>query len=202
MSDFLNIELEPILNYLKSFLKNPIKEIRTLPEWEWRTLMAISFIFGAASGSLHGLFSGSFLGFIYGLIFFPILLSISYLIISGFFYYFFLFFLKTEVSFIKIITLMILSNIPFLASYIISPLASPLSLIGIAASGILLIVGFVDALHLPKNIIVRLVGALLAFHFIMWIWSHIQISQQSSIRQNKSIERQNLDILEKEIKEF
>jgi hypothetical protein len=199
MIEYLKKEWSTVFTYFSLFVRNPLKEIRTLPNWEWQTLIFVNGALGAACGSLNGLFSGNFLWLFLGLIVFPITFIVADIIISGFFYYFFLFVTNKDLPFKSIFTLLTLANIPFLALYIISPLASPLTLIGVAISGILLIVGFVDNFQLPKKIVVRLVAVMFGIHFLMWIWGTIQVATKN-YDGNSEIQRENLDILEKELK--
>ena len=199
MSDELRREWLNVFEYLKAYFVNPIAKIRNLPDWQWQTLLFLCGILGAISGSLNGLISGQIINILLGFLLTPLTLTVAYFVISGFFYYFFQFVLGRQINFKQIFTLMTLANIPFLAMFIISPLASPLSLIGVAASGVLLIVGFIDYFMLPKKAVVRLIISMFAFHLIMWIWGSIQIHQEKIIEKS-STTRENLDILERELK--
>ncbi|MCB9026836.1 MAG: hypothetical protein H6625_10995 [Bdellovibrionaceae bacterium] len=195
---FKNDWLE-VFNYLKVFLVNPVQHIRTLPDWDWRTILFFLGLLGSLSGSLHGLVSGSFTSTILGFFFLPLSLTVIHFIIAGFFYYFVLFFLHREISYKQLFLLLILSNTPLFALYVLSPLASPLILLGIAFSGILLIVGFVDYFLLPRKPILRMILALFIFYILMWIWGAIQTSQVKKIERAPTT-RENLDLLEKELK--
>ena len=199
MWDKFRNDWQEVFAYLKMFLVNPVTQIRNIPDWDWRTNLFFLGLLGALSGGLHGLVSGSLLSFILGFIFLPLSLTIVHFIIAGFFYYFFLFVLGREVSYKQVFLLLTLANIPLLALYILSPLASPLVLLGVAASGILLIVGFVDYFLLPKKQIVRLMLALFVFYVVMWIWGTIQTTHKERTERQPTT-RENLDILEKELK--
>ena len=190
---------QEVFDYLKDYLVNPVGKIRNIPDWDWRTNLTLLGALGACSGSLNGIVSGSFSGVILGFIFFPLSITLVHFIVSGFFYYFFLFVLGREVQYKQIFLLLTLANIPYLAINVLAPLASPLYLLGIFISGILLIVGFVDYFLLPKKPVMRLIIGLLAFYFVMWIWGAIENSQIEKIKRQPTT-RTNLDILEKELK--
>lgn len=190
---------QEVFAYLKLFIVNPVKQIRYLPEWDWRTNLLFLGALGALAGSLHGVVSGSFVSMILGFLFLPMSLTVTHFIVSGFFYYFILFILHREVSYKQIFLLLSLANIPLLALYILSPFANPLLLLGVGLSGLLLIVGFVDYFLLPRKPILRLILGLFIFYFLMWVWGSIQILEQKKI-ENRPITPKNLDILEKELK--
>ncbi|MCB0390981.1 MAG: hypothetical protein KDD58_06815 [Bdellovibrionales bacterium] len=190
---------QQVFAYLKLYLANPVAQIRKIPDWDWRTNLFFLGVLSAISGSLHGLVSGSLFSFILGFIFFPLTLTVVHFIISGFFYYFSLFIIGREINYKQIFLLLTLANIPFLAIYILSALASPLLLLGMAGTSILLIVGFVDYFLLPKKVVMRVILGLFTFYVVMWIWGTIQTTEIKKMKSEPTT-RQHLDILEKELK--
>jgi hypothetical protein len=109
---------------------------------------------------------------------------------------------KRELPFQQLLVLITLANLPVLATNIVSPIASPLNLLGVAGAGLLLIVGLVDGFQTPKQLTIKLVVGLFVFHFLVWIWGHITVTENANSRRSQSIEREDIDLLEREIKEL
>lgn len=73
-----------------------------------------------------------------------------------------------------------------------------LTLLGILVTGILLIVGFVENLQVPKKPLIKIMMGLFAIYFIFWIISSIEINREQEHLKSKALP-ESLDILQKEL---
>jgi hypothetical protein len=190
--------LNEVLHFLLSYLKNPVHAMRTLPEWDWYTLLAFYTAAAASCGVLAGIISLRFTQVLAGLIVFPISATLGAIILSGFFYYTFSFFFHREVTLKKLFTIVALSLLPFFAVYTISSWLEPLKLIGFGVSSILLTVGLVEHSHVERKPIVRLIGGLYGLYLVFWIFS--MISSRSETEHLKDLATpESMETLTKEL---
>lgn len=161
-------QFQKVLDYFKIYIKNPVQALRHPPDWDWNTLLFVYTASAAACGVLAGVISFRISQIFIGLIFFPISACVGALILSAFFYYTFLFFFRYEMSLRFIFTIVTLSLMPFFALYTFSVLIEPLKLIGFAATGFLLVVGFAENSHLDRKKIIKIIVGLYLFYFIFW----------------------------------
>ncbi len=184
---------------LLQFIKNPIEGMRHLPNWDWPFLLVCQAIAAAASGVAAGIVSGSVSRLFAGLIFVPISNALVTAVLAGFFYYTFSFVFQQPSTFQRIYVNLVFAQIPSLVLFAISPLLPPLALLGPAATGILLLVGFVDNLGLDRRRITRLLLGMYAVFVVFWILN--TISQRRSVEAFRDrATPESLDILEKEMK--
>ncbi len=184
--------------FLLQFAKDPVKSVRELPDWNWKTLAVFHGSIAGISGLLSGIVAGSFSKMILGAIFIPFTSLIINLVSAGFFYYFFMFFLAREINFKQLLTLFILANLPMMALYTITPILPPATLLGLAATGVLLIVGLVDFFLLPKKPVMQLIIAIYSVYCLMWVFSLIHEKINETPRHQQA-SPESLDILEKEM---
>jgi len=155
------------------FLKNPLNEISFPLPWSWQKSILYYAVISIAAGILNGLIPPNIYHIAFGLIFMPIITFVTSHILAGFFYYYFQVFEKRMVNFLEIFHLVILANIPFLLVHTLSSLVPPITLIGLAFSALLMIVGLTDKLNLNKKKSIQLVSLLYLMIFAVWIWEKI-----------------------------
>lgn len=173
--------------------------MKLLPEWQWPTLFFVQTTVAAIAGLLTGIVSASFTKILIGVILYPISNGILLTLTSGFFYYFFLLFLKEQKKLKRIFTCCFFASIPLLALNIAAQKIAPLYILGLFVSSLLLIVGFVENLRLPKNIIKKIVFSLFAINTVFWIAQQINYAHKKETQRFKTTP-ESLDILEREIK--
>lgn len=191
-------ELRSMPQYLVAFLRSPLEKIKICPQWEWPTILILQGILAMFSGALAGLVKHSFADFLGGLIVLPLSSAIVLAIGSGFFYYTFSLFLKRDLSFKSIFTLMVLSGIPFLIFRILFSIVSAVQLVGLAFSAALLIVGFTENFMLPRKFVLRLILGIYSVFLVSWAVHQIQ-QAQLSYRPKTDVTPESWKILEKEI---
>lgn len=160
------------------FLRHPVKEVKKLPNWPWPRLIFLQISVTAFAGLAAGIIDKKmFFSIVAGLITMPILTFISLMISTLFFYYCFQVFASTTLSLRRLFTLLLFANIPYFIFQILSGLVPPITLVGLAFTGFLLIVGFVENFYLNKKLVIRIVAALYAVIFCMWMWEKITSTQ-------------------------
>ena len=188
-----------VLHFLLEYFKNPIIGIRQTPEWDWPTVIIVQGALSSICGLLSGVVAQSVSGALLGFLFFPITSVVTHFVVSGFFYYTFLFFYKNQVAFRQLYIVTVLANLPFIVLTILSPLLRPVTLVGLAVTGLLLLVGFVENFQLPKRSLARFLLVLYAIYVIMWVVSTLNLSKKETAFR-KMATPESLDILEKELR--
>lgn len=173
----------PIQEFIRVFIryiKNPVREIQHLPDWGWRDLILFQVAFTAATGAASGLLRVQVLSVFYGALIVPILTGLTIGVGSLFFYFYFQVFLGRTLSFRRINTIVFFANIPFFIFQMISHLFPPISLIGLAFAGLILIVGFTENFKLERKKVSRMIFAVYALFLLLWIWSRFDAQEFES----------------------
>ena len=189
-------ELPKLFNYLWALIKNPVEEIKNLPEIKWPTLVAFQFCLSLVSVTIANLLAP------FSITFFNVLISlIAAMLATGlaslFFYYFFLIVFEKQLSFIKIFTLVLFAHIPFAIFHLAGYFFPPSDLIGLMISGMLMVIGLVENFNTPKRIAIKLMAICYSVFLVYWIAQMI-ISQDHV----KEAEPKPLDKIEKEVQDF
>lgn len=171
----LRSKIKESIHYLFEFAKNPIQEIKRLPNWTPKHVLLVHIVLSVGSGFLSGLISFKIYHIFFGLLFFPVISTVLTLILTSFFYYYFQVFEKRSVSFLKLATLVVFANLPFYLFHAGANYVPPLTLLGLAFAGLLLIVGLSENFSLERKKAVKLVISLNAVIFLVWIWNQMEI---------------------------
>lgn len=156
-----------------SYMRNPIQGIRHLPDWSWPELIIHQLIITAATGALAGFVQSSFLSTLHGLVIIPLITAVLISVSGLFFYFFFQIFAGRTLSLRKIMTLIFFANVPYFIFQTISFWFPPVSLIGLAFTGLILITGLVDGFDLPRRLVARTVISLYLLFMLVWLLSRI-----------------------------
>lgn len=106
-------DLFEIKQILIPFIKQPVANIKKLPDWHWRTLIIAQVLMTSFSGMLSGLFQRSVPSILFGFFMMPLLTLMTVSISSLFFYYTFQIFTEKHIEFRKVFTAVFFANIPF-----------------------------------------------------------------------------------------
>jgi len=106
-------------------------------------------------------------------------------VLSGLFYYIFLFFYQRELSYLRIFEHFVFASIPAVLISTVSPFLPPMTLVGVAATGLLLVVGFVENFQIPKKPLTKLIAGLFMVYVLIWISSSINFYQDKKEFQQK-----------------
>lgn len=166
-----------VFQYILHYLKNPIEKIKSLPDWNWTTLLVTLVVISIGSGVLTGLVPPNFFRLMGGIIISPIVGVVTSFVGSLFIYYYFQVFEKRTCAFRKIFTLILFANIPFFLFQIGAEIIPPITLVGFAFTALLMAVGLTENFNMEKRRALRLVSILFAIVFILWLWNRIDISR-------------------------
>lgn len=189
-------ELPSLFNYLWTFVRNPVQEIKTLPKIQWPTLVAFQFCLSLISVVISNLLAPFTITFVNVLVSLVIAMVATGLV-SLFFYYFFLVLYNRQLSFIKIFTLVLFAHIPFAIFHLGAYFFPPTDLIGLAISALLMIVGLVENFDVPRKLATQLMVALYSIFFVYWVAHLIALKEH----QDTSMP-QDLDKIEREVKDY
>lgn len=166
-------EFKVDLHLIFNFLKYPLQEIKKPLPWSWVKTVVIYAVLSIAAGLLNGIISRNIYNMAFGLIFMPIITFVTSHVLTGFFYYYFQVFERRQIQFLEIFHMVVLANIPFLIIHTVTSLLQPLTLLGLASSAFLLIVGLTDKLSLNKKRAIQIVSALYFLIFAVWLWEKL-----------------------------
>lgn len=176
--DLILNEILEVKNFLFHFLRHPLTEIKSAPQWHWYRIIGLHVTVAALSGAIAGLLEKKIIfSIVAGLFLTPILTSIFLGVAAVFFYYCFQLFLKQTFSFKKICTILVLAYIPQMVLQIVSAYVPPVFLVGMAFTAILLVLGFTGNFQIERKKATQIVGSLYAIFAILWL-----ISQASNAR--------------------
>ena len=186
MADIRDVNSTSVVHQLKidllfilEFLKNPIQNISRLPNWSWKKTVVINVLLSVTAGTLNGLIPPNIYNIAFGLLFMPLITLLLTHILSGFFYYYFQVFEKRSVDFLNLLRMVVLANVPFLILHSLTSLLPPLTLLGLAFSALLLVVGLTESFSLDRNRAIKLVSALYVMVFIVWLWEKVDTRRLS-----------------------
>lgn len=174
---------------LGEYLRNPIQGIQNLPDWSWLEIFFHVTLFTAAMGAIAGVVQSSFTSVFYGLLIIPLITLILIFVGAFFFYYFFQVFASRSLQFRKIVILIFFANIPFFIFQTISEFFPPISLIGLAFTGFILIAGFTTQFGLDRRMVARSVILIYALFMLVWLWSRID-AMNFEKSMNQSLQRE------------
>lgn len=163
------IDLKELIEFLYEFIKKPVEKIALLPNWNWPSLFAVQIVLALVSGTLAGLIKLNFYRIAFGLFIMPVVSTLAALLLAMFLYYYFQFFEGRVESFRKILTLVILSSIPFYLFQVLSEYFAPVTLIGFAFTSLLGIIGLSENFAVERKRAYQIVGLLFILVFVAWI---------------------------------
>ena len=160
---------------LIQFLRNPLREIKHIPDWPWPKILAVQAVVTAICGGLRALIdSRNIFIVISQLIISPLFQVITAGVTALFFYYSFQIFLSKTISLRQIFQMVFFASIPFYAFSILTGIVPPIFLIGFAFTSVLLIVGMVEKFQIEKKFAIRLLLVINAIVLILWILQRIE----------------------------
>jgi hypothetical protein len=177
-SKYLPPLAQEIQQALIRFLRHPLSEMRSLPDWDWQRLLLLHFFITASTGVLSGLTGPRvFGGILSGLFFKPVVTLIILAISSLFFYYCFQIFAGKTVAPRQLFTVILFANIPQFIFQVLEVLVPPIVLVGMAFTAFLLLVGFVENFKLDRRLASRIIAFIYVLFFTLWMWNKISTSQ-------------------------
>lgn len=172
--------------------------MRTVPEWDWPTLLILQGAFAAACAIIANLVSRDIIGMFIGLVMGPVFSYLMVAVGAGFFFYTFQFFFKREIPYRQVYTHLVFATIPLLIVIMVAPILPPIMLIGTAGTLMLLYVAFVDVFQMERVKTKKLLIGLMVIYTVFWTSQLVQTTtKHKTLRQKATPE--SLDILQKEL---
>lgn len=162
------------------YLKNPMQEIRRLPDWSWKFLIINQLVVTAALGAISGLMQRNVLSIFQGLIVVPIITAFTIFVGALFFYFFFQVFGGVTLTFRRLMELLFFANIPFFIFQTVSHWFPPINLIALAFAALLTIVGLCDNFQLERKMVIRTVAGVYVLFLAVWAVQYLAISKSQS----------------------
>ncbi len=197
--NLLRAKLKEGILVLPHFAKNPVQAMRTLPDWDWPTMLILQAALAAMCAVVGNLLERDLFGMVTGLILAPIASVVVLAVGSGFFYYTFLFFFKREIPFRQIYLHLIFASVPVKIVSMAVPIIPPVILIGVAAAMYLLFIGFTDNFHLERAKIKKLLIGLGVIYGLFWATQFISYAKKYE-RMRLKATPESIEILENELK--
>lgn len=194
----IKARLKEAVLVLPHFGRNPVQFMRRLPNWEWPEMLILQAIFAAACAILTSAVARNILGIITGFVVGPLTQLVLVGIFAGFFFYLFMFYFHRNVPYRQIYLHLMFAAIPSQLANILSPVIAPATLIGVAATAMLLYVGFVSNFHLEARKIRTILYGLVAVYVISWAIQMVGTSHKHERLREKATP-ESMDILEKEL---
>lgn len=191
-------QLQSLKSFMPIYARNPVDGMRRLPQLDWSMLLGFHVVVAAICGIIGNLIERNWLGAIASTIVAPLAAFVLTFFLTGFFYYLILIVFKTTPSFYSILQNLIFAALPSQFLGVLSGLVPPVYLIGMAASLMLLYVGFVSNLRLEAKKLRNVLFGLFAIFAAYWIFQLVQ-NTSSSNRIRIKATPESLDILEKEM---
>ncbi|MEO0335016.1 MAG: YIP1 family protein [Pseudomonadota bacterium] len=176
--DKIKKEILETIQVLITFFRNPILGMQQLPDWSWAKMLFLTGAFAATCGLLSGVLAAKPLAIINGFFAYPFSALIMITVFSGLFYYIFMFFYGQELSFKKIYENLVFAALPAQALSTIVHYIPPVTLLGVAVAGMLLIVGFSANFGLPRKKLIKLMSGLFLVYALVWIGNSISFYHQ------------------------
>ena len=198
--DWSNIRarLGEALRALPHFAKNPVVGMRTLPDWDWPTILILQAGFAAVTASLSHLIGRNFVLMITSLVIAPITHLALVAVFAGFFYYVFKFAFARDVPYRQVYLNTVFASIPTQLILIVAPLLPPLALVGGFGTCLLAYVGFVDNFHIPAKPIRILLGVMFAVYAGLGVQQFLS-QKHHHVRMKERASPESMDILEREL---
>ena len=194
----IKAKLKEAILALPHFFRNPVQGMRTLPDWDWPTLLILPPAFALACGTVKNLIERDVLGLFTDILISPLAAVVVTGIVTGWFYYGFKFFFHREVAFRSIYTHIVFAAIPAQVTNIGTKFFPPINFLGLAMSIYLLHIGFVHNFTLDARKLKKLFIGLFTV-FVLW-WA-VQLYKVNYHRDSLRIKAtpESLDILEREL---
>lgn len=176
--EFFLSEIHEVKRTLVQFLRHPIAEIKNVPDWPWMRILGLHVILTSVLGAIAGILAQkSTFSIVIGLFFQPFLTLITLGIMTLFFYYCFQIFAERTIPARQLFTVIFFASIPQMFLRVLEAYVPPITLVGMAFTALLLLVGFVENFQIPRKLVIRLMAILYALLFTIWVWNQITSSR-------------------------
>ena len=192
--------LSEALRFVPTFAAHPARGMRTLPDWDWPTVLILQAAFAAATASLTALVGHNWVLVITSLIVAPITYLVVNAIASGFFYYVYKFAFARDVPFRQIYLASTFASLPGQILMVVAPLFPPVMVLGAALYSGLIYIASVDVYHASRVGMRNLLVALLLIYAGLTAQTYLK-TKHHRVQLKERASPASMDILEKELED-
>ena len=188
-----------LVRFSKLFARHPLSAIQTEGDWDYQRSIVFLVTASLISGAVSGAFQSSLAHAIIGFVILPfIVVGVSLVAAIGF-GALIRFVHHRQIEREKIFQVVTMAILPFLFFRVLRSFAPPVTLIGLAATCALMIVGLTDRFQLPRKSVVKIISIIFAVYLVYW---GVDMVRRSRFRQmaSQSISDETLRVLDQEFK--
>ena len=186
------------LHFVPRFARHPVRGMRTLPAWDWPTILILQAAGSAMTASLGSVVGRNWILVITSLIVAPVTYLIINAVVTTLFYYAIKLAFSRDVPFRQIYLSSVFASLPGQILLVLSALAPPLAVLGALAWSVLMYVSLTDNFHLPRRRVGYVLGALFVIYAGLSVKQILGVkSHRVHLKERASPEA--VDILEKEL---
>lgn len=195
----LQQDFKALLRFTKSFIRNPISTIQREESWDYQRSAVFLVLSSLLSAALAGIFQASVGHAIISFILLPFISLAMAVMTSAILSYLIRFVHQRKLETERLFQLVVIAFFPFLIFRVFRSFAPPVTLIGLAATCALLIVGLSDRFQLPRKSVVKIISIFFALYLTYW---GIDLIRHSNFRQmaSQNIPEDSIKVLEQEFK--
>ena len=154
--------------FLTRFITNPVGHIKEPSRLTWPAAFTLQVAAAIVSGALTSVVEKSALDLMISIFVFPVVMVMVGAVFTLFIYYYFAIFARTYLDIRRLYSLVVIAMFPYFVIHALSGFLPPLDLIGVALTGILLVVGLVEQFRLGRKPVAALVGTACVVFFVVW----------------------------------
>jgi len=195
--DTLKNDLISLWYFAKSFVRHPLQSVQAEPDWDYQR-SAVSLVCASVLSALvAGIFQKSFGHTIVSVVLLPFITLIMAAIVTFVLSYLVRFVHQRQLETEKVFQVVAIAFLPFLFFRIFRTFAPPVTLLGLAATCALLIVGLTDRFLLPRKSVIKIISIFFAVYLVYW---GIDLIRHANLRQmaSQNISDESLKVLEQE----
>jgi hypothetical protein len=196
-AETLQQDLRAVFHFSKSFLRRPLQSLQSEGLWDYQRSLVFLALASILSGLLAGLIQRSVGHAIVSVVTLPFLSAIAAVVIATLLYYVIHFVHQRQVDKALLFQVVAVSLFPFLIFRVVHSFVPPVTLLGLAATCALLIVGLTDRLQLPRRSMIKIISIFFGLYLVYWGVDQIKRSHLRHMA-GQNISEDSLKLLDQE----
>ncbi len=195
----LRHDIYAIAQFLRVFWRKPLLAIQREPNWDFQRSLVFLVLFSVVSAVLTGILQASVGHALVSMFVLPIMTVGAAAIVTFLLTHAVRFIHERHLDLEPLFQAVAMSILPFLIFRIFRSFAPPVTLIGLAATCALLIVGLTDRFQLPRKSIVKIISIFFVVYLVYW---GVDVVRKSNFRQmaGQNISEESIKVLDQEFK--
>ncbi len=195
----LRDDLVVLASFGKTFSRRPLAAMQSEGEWDYQRSVVFLVLASLISGAVSGLFQSSLGHAIIGFIVLPFIVVGVSLVLSVGLSALLRFVHHRQIETERIFQVVSMALLPFLIFRVLRSFAPPVTIIGLAATCALMIVGLTDRFQLPRRSMIKIISIIFAVYLVYW---GVDMVRRANFRQmaSQNISDESLKVLDQEFK--